>query len=164
MPARANPSSSNPPSPPARQLAGFLARFDPPVAKTMRAARAALQKQFPAAHQLVYDNYNFLVVGFCTTERPSDCFVSLAANAKGVDLMFYYGATLPDPQGLLQGSGNQNRFLRLATESTVAQPDVQSLIQSAVRQSKSPLASTGRGRLIIRAISAKQRPRRQPRA
>ncbi|HTX35753.1 MAG TPA: hypothetical protein VME43_12060 [Bryobacteraceae bacterium] len=163
MPARANPSSSNPPSTPARQLAGFLARFDPPVSKTMRAARAALQKQFPAAYQLVYDNYNFLVVGFCTTERPSDCFVSLAANAKGVDLMFYYGATLPDPQGLLHGSGNQNRFLRLETESTLAQPDVQSLIQSAVRQSKSPLASTGRGRLIIRAISAKQRPRRQPR-
>jgi hypothetical protein len=113
------------PETPAKRLAGFLAKFDPAVARFVRAARSALRKQFPTAHELVYDNYNFFAIGFCTTERPSDCFVSLAANAKGVGLSFYYGATLPDPHKLLQGSGNQNRFIRLESAATLVRPEVQ---------------------------------------
>ena len=41
--------------------------------------------------------YNFFVIGYSSTERPSDCIVTLASNAKGVGLSFYYGSTLPDP-------------------------------------------------------------------
>ena len=152
------------PDTPAQQLAGFIAKFDPAVAKLVRAARSALRKQFPTANELVYDNYNFFVIGFCTTGRPSDCFVSLAANAKGVGLAFYWGATLPDPHKLLQGSGNQNRFIRLESAAALARPEVQALIQAAVRQSRSPLPITGRGRLIIRSVSVKQRPRLPPKS
>src|SRR5271165_5929771 len=113
---------------PAKHMAGFLAKFDPAVAKQIRAARAALRRQFPTAIEVVYDNYNFFVIGFCATERPSDCIVSLAANAKGVGLSFYYGATLPDPHKILLGSGNQNRFIRLESAATLARPEVQALI------------------------------------
>src|SRR6266852_8504138 len=98
---------------PAKQIAGVISKFDPSIAKLIRSGRVALRKRFPTAIEQVYDNYNFLAVGFCTTERTSDCMVSLAANAKGVILSFYYGATLPDPDHLLQGNGNQNRFIRL---------------------------------------------------
>jgi hypothetical protein len=69
----------------------------------------------------VYDNYNFLVIAYSSTERPSDCLVSIAAGANGVALSFYQGATLPDPQRLLLGSGRQNRFVRL-TEAAAAPP------------------------------------------
>ena len=34
-----------------------------------------MRKRFPTANELVYDNYNFFVIGYCTTERPSDCVV-----------------------------------------------------------------------------------------
>src|ERR1700692_3513444 len=74
----------------------LLPKFDPEVAKLIRAARTALRKLFPTSIEQVYDNYNFLVIGFCTTERTSDCIVSVAANSKGVGLSFYHGATLPD--------------------------------------------------------------------
>src|ERR1700746_2946045 len=90
---------------PTEQLAGFLAKLDPKVAKLVRTARAALRQKFPTAIEQVYDNYNFFVIGFCTTERTSDCIFSLAANAKGVALSFYYGATLPDPHKILLGKG-----------------------------------------------------------
>jgi hypothetical protein len=120
----------------------------------------ALRKRFPTANELVYDNYNFLVFGFCSTERPSDCIVSLAANAKGIGLSFYYGATLPDPDKLLQGSGNQNRFIRLESAATLTKPQVEALLRAAVAQAKTPLPTVGRGRTIIRSVSARQRPRR----
>ena len=98
---------------PAKQLSEFVAKFDPAIAKLIRECRAAMQKRFPTANELVYDNYNFFVIGYCATERPSDCVASLAANSKGIGLSFYYGSTLADPHQILQGSGSQNRFARL---------------------------------------------------
>jgi hypothetical protein len=87
-----------------QQLAGFIAKFDSKHAALIRAVRRALRRRLPAAHELVYDNYNFFVIGYCSTERPSDCIVSIAAGANGVGLSFYYGATLADPYRLLLGS------------------------------------------------------------
>jgi hypothetical protein len=145
---------------PATQLSAFLAKFEPAVARVVRAARAKLRKRMPTANELVYDNYNFFVIGFCATERPSDCIVSLAASAKGVGLSFYYGSSLPDPDGILLGSGNQNRFVRLDSAATLDEPAVATLISEAIARAKPPLPNTGRGQTIIRSISAKQRPRR----
>ena len=144
---------------PAKQIAGFIAKFDPKVARVIRSSRAALRKRFPTAIEQVYDNYNFLAIGFCSTEKTSDCIVSLAAQAKGVSLSFYYGASLPDPNGILQGSGNQNRFIRLESAATLSDPDVQTLLTVAAAQAKSPLPVSGGGYTMIKSISTKQRPR-----
>ncbi|MGA3327127.1 MAG: hypothetical protein ABSF45_21895 [Terriglobia bacterium] len=145
---------------PANQLAGFIAKFDPPMAKRIRSARLAVRKRFPTAIELVYDNYNFLAIGFSASERASDSIVSLAANAKGVGLCFIYGARLADPHKILLGSGNQTRFIRLESAATLAKPEVEALLRAAVAQAKSPLPATGRGYTVIKSISAKQRPRR----
>jgi hypothetical protein len=101
------------------------------------------------------------VIGYCSTERPSDCIVSIAAAANGVGLSFYYGATLPDPHKLLLGSGSQNRFIRLESVATLARPEVEELIAAAVAQGEKPLPASGEGKLIIRSIAAKQKPRRR---
>jgi hypothetical protein len=143
-----------------KQMAGFLAKFDPAMARTIKACRAALRKRLPTAIELVYDNYNFFVMGFCSAERSSDCIVSLTANAKSVGLSFYWGATLPDPHGILQGSGTQNRFIRLDEGAkTLARSEVRELIDAAVEQARTPLPKEP-GYTVIRSISAKQRPRR----
>jgi len=147
---------------PEARLAGFIEKFEPSIAALIRSARTALRKRMPAANELVYDNYNFFVIGYCSTERPSDCIASLVANAKGIGLSFYYGSTLPDPAGILEGSGTQNRFLRLAGAADLAQPAVEALIAAAIHQARSPLPAKGKGRLIIRSVSEKQRPRRLP--
>jgi hypothetical protein len=145
------------------QLAGFIDKFEPEHQALIRAVRKALRKRLPTANELVYDNYNFFVIGYCATERPSDCIVSIAAAASGVVLSFYYGATVPDPHKLLLGSGSQNRFIRLESAKSLADPHVAELISAALAQGKAPLAASGKGKLIIRSISAKQRPRRKPR-
>ena len=146
---------------PEEELAGFIEKFESKNADLIRAVRKALRKRIPTANELVYDNYNFFVIGYCSTERPSDCIVSIAAGANGVGLSFYYGATLPDPHGLLSGAGSQNRFLRLESAATLAQPAVEALIAAAIAQGKSPLPASGKGKLVIRSISKKQRPRRK---
>lgn len=162
MRTRATRGTSGAEASPAQQLAGFVAKFDPAVATVIRAARRALRRRLPTAVELVYDNYNFFVIGFCATERASDCIVSLAAAANGVGLSFYNGASLPDPEGILLGGGKQNRFVRLRSAATLREPAVEALLRAAVARAKTPLPSTGRGYTIIKSVSAKQRPRRAP--
>jgi hypothetical protein len=144
-----------------QQLAGFIEKFDPKNAALIRAMRKVLRKRLPTANELVYDNYNFFVIGYCSSERPSDCIVSIAAGANGVGLSFYYGATLPDPRKLLLGSGSQNRFIRIESAATLTRPEVEELIAAAIAQAKRALPGSGRGKLIIRSISKKQRQRRK---
>jgi len=145
-----------------KQLDKFIRKFEPKHQALIRATRKALRRRLPAANELVYDNYNFFVIGYCSSERPSDCVVSIAAGANGVALSFFYGATLPDPHKLLLGSGRQNRFIRLESAPTLARPAVEALIAAAVSQAKTPLPASGKGKLIIRSISEKQRSRRKP--
>jgi hypothetical protein len=145
---------------PEQQLTDFLAKFDPAMGKLIRECRSVMRKRFPTANELVYDNYNFFVIGYCTTERPSDCVVSLAANAKGIGLSFYNGAALPDPHRVLLGSGKQNRFVRLDGVNTLNRPAVKELLAAAEAQADPPFLAAGGGKLIIRSISEKQRPRR----
>src|SRR6266581_846330 len=128
-----------------RQLRGFVARFDPKDQRLIKAVRKAVRKRFSTANELVYDNYNFFVIGYSPTERPSDAIVSIAARANGVGLCFVHGAKLPDPGKLLLGSGNQTRFIRLESAALLARPEVEALIAAAIARAKSPLPSSGRG-------------------
>lgn len=144
-----------------KQVKGFIEKFDPENQKLIRAVRKTLRSRLPTANELVYDNYNFFVIGYGPTERPSDCILSIAAAANGVGLCFLYGAKLADPKKLLSGPGNQTRFLRLPSANVLKQPEVELLIAAAVRQARSPFTENGRRKLIIRSISAKQRPRRR---
>jgi hypothetical protein len=144
------------------QLQDFIDKFDSNQQATIRAVRKGLRQRLPSANESVYDNYNFFVVGYSSTERPSDAIVSLAAGANGVGLSFpYCGARLPDPHKPLLGSGNQNRFIRLDSAKMLARPEVETLIAAAVGLAKTPLLAGGRGKVIIRSVSAKQRPRRK---
>ena len=145
---------------PAKQLAGFIAKFEPAVQRVVRSCRWALRRRFPTAIEQVYDNYSFLAIGYCSTERTSDCIVSLAVSAKGVALSFYNGATLPDPENVLNGSGAQNRFVRLRSAKDLRESAIDTLLLAALAQANTPLSKSGRGVTLIKSVSAKQRPRR----
>jgi hypothetical protein len=144
------------------QLKAFIEKFDPKDQHLIRSVRTAVRNRLPTANELVWDNYNFFVIGYSPTERPTDSILSIAARANGVGLCFINGADLPDPKKLLLGSGKQTRFIRMESGSQLALPDVEALLAAAIDRSKAPLPATGRGKLIIRSVSAKQRPRRRP--
>lgn len=143
------------------QLKAFIAKFDAANQKLIRAVRRGLRARFPTAVEMVYDNYNFFVIGYSPTERPSDAIVSIAAGANGVSLCFLQGARLPDPDGMLAGSGNQTRFVRLDSAGLLERPSLKGLLAAAEADSEEPFASRGRGKLVIKSVSAKQRPRRR---
>jgi hypothetical protein len=157
------PQTQKRPSPiePEKQIAAFIARFEPETGAHIRRCRTELRRLLPTAFELIYDNYNFFVIGYCSTAKPSTCIVSLAAAANGVGLSFYQGASLKDPGHLLQGEGKQNRFVRLASIDALRAPGVTALIRAAMEQANVPLAKSGAGVTVIQSVSAKQRPRRK---
>ena len=144
----------------AKQVLEFIARFDPAIAKLTRACRSEIRKRYPSAIELVYDNYNALAIGYSPTEKTSDCVFSLAVYPRGISLYFMYGRSLPDPNKLLQGNGNQGAFIRLEGVKTLDDSQVKDLLESAVKRQKPSFAGKGRGHTVVKSISAKQRPRR----
>jgi len=145
---------------PSKQLATFIAKFDPEIARLVRATRRVLRTRFHTGMELVYDNYNALAIGWGPTERASDVIVSLAVYASGVNLYFMQGARLADPDGVLQGAGRQGRFVRLVTPADVSTPEIERLLAAAAGLARAPMPATGRLRTISKAVSPRQRPRR----
>jgi hypothetical protein len=146
-----------------QQLEEFISRYSPSIAAQARAGLRKLRARFPHATQLVYDNYNALAIGFGPSERASEVILSLALYPKWVTLFFLQGVRLADPAGILTGSGNQVRQLRLASAADLDRPELVELMQRAMREAKVPLEPRGdgsKGALLIKSISAKQRPRR----
>lgn len=148
---------------PKARLDGFLTRYSPEVAAVGRAAHKKLRQLLPGSFEMVYDNYNALVIGFSPSERPSDAIFSIALYPRWVNLFFLdSAASLPDPHGLLKGSGKIVRSLRLESAADLDKPAVRALIAEALARSDTPMDRTRRNTLVIRADSARKR-RRRPR-
>jgi hypothetical protein len=147
---------------PAGDLNRFIARYTPAVAKLARGVLVRMRKCLPTAHQLVYDNYNACAIGFSPTERASDAIFSIALYPQRVSLFFLQAMTsnLHDPEKLLQGSGTLVRFIPLDSPAQIESAAVQSLMRQALLAAKVPLSGTDKGKLIIKSISTRQRPRR----
>jgi hypothetical protein len=142
------------------QLDSFIDKYTPEVAALACALMAKMKACVPGATMLVYDNYNALAIGFGPTEKAGQAVLSLAVMPRWVTLCFLRGVGLPDPKGLLKGSGNQVRHVRLPTLDMFDEPAVQDLIAAAVDRSEPPIDPSAPQKLIIKSVSAKQRPRR----
>jgi len=172
MPTRKSTNRKPPKSPAAvpqadaeQQLDSFLAKYDPEVTAFARRALARMRKLVPGAIEMVYDNYNWLVIGFAPTERPSEAIFSLVLPPGRMTLCFLQGAGLPDPAKRLQGKGNVVRNIRLYNAGepdarVLDGPEVRDLINLALNRAKVPMPARGRRKLIIKSISAKPRRRR----
>jgi Domain of unknown function (DU1801) len=151
---------SNTAATPKRQLDSFLAKYDLALAAFGRRVLVKLRKRLPWAVEMVYDNYNGLVIGFGPNDRASLAIFSIVLFPRWVTLCFLQGAKLPDPHRRLQGQGNVVRHIRLETLAVLDDPEVQRLMSLALHHAKAPLDPRNRPQLIIKSISAKQRPRR----
>ena len=144
------------------QLATFIARFTPAIAACTDDVLAKLRARMPSATQLVYDNYNALVIGFGPNERASDAIFSIAIYSRWINLFFLQAVRqrLADPDHLLCGEGTMVRHLRIDDAATLDDRAVLALIEQSLAQARVPLLLDAPGRIVIRAIAAKQRLRR----
>src|SRR5262249_23493897 len=94
--------TSRRPSPNA-QVSAFLSRFRAEIVALVKRCLPKLRRAFPGSQELVYDYSNSLVVAFGMSERGYEAIVAVAIFPRWVRL--YFDKSLPDPKGILEGSG-----------------------------------------------------------
>ena len=142
------------------QLDSFIDKFTPEVAALSRALLARMKARIPGAQILVYDNYNALAIGFGPSDKAGQAILSLAVMPRWVTLCFLRGKGLPDPHGLLKGEGSRVRHVRLHAPEALDDPRIEALVAGALERAEPPIDPAEPQRLIVKSISARQRPRR----
>lgn len=144
---------------PEKELAGFLEKYSPEIAALGGSILAKMRVRYPGATQLIYENYNALVIGFGPSERASEAIFSIALYPCWINLFILRGAELDDPERILQGSGKIVRSIRLTDSARLDEPAVVALMKQALERAPKPIPPGGEGPLVIRAISGKLRAR-----
>jgi hypothetical protein len=78
----------------------------------------------PDVRELMHDGYATV----CVEDAP---FGYVGIFEAHVNVGFFQGATLPDPMGLLEGTGKRMRHVKLKPDSTVPESALRALIASA---------------------------------
>ena len=133
-----------------QELDRIIAKQPPEMAKLTRAVLAKMRARLPGATELVYDKKRSLVVGFCPDDRASHVINSIATYSKWINLYFFEGDNLPDPEGLLQGSGVAVRHIRITDAKDLDRPAVKALIAAALDAADPPFNPKAKRRVIIR--------------
>jgi hypothetical protein len=146
---------------PSAQFSASLSRFPPEIVALAKKCLPKLRRAFPASYQLVYEYSNSLVVAFGMSERGYEAIVAMAIDPGRVRL--YFDKSLPDPKGLLEGSGTKVRSVTLKAASDLDHGDIQALIKAAIKHAGVTFPrtrSTRSIRVVIKSESKKLKTRR----
>jgi hypothetical protein len=120
--------------PPDRTLLGYLASYDQHVARLALAAREVVLEEAPAAIESIFKGYA-VVIGFSFTGKPlKDGFCHVVTYSTHVNLGFNRGASLPDPNRALAGTGKAIRHLTIRSEDELHRPLVRRFLQAAIER------------------------------
>jgi hypothetical protein len=120
------------------------------MAKLTRSVLATMRGRLPGSVEMVYDKKNSLVIGFCSAERASNVINSIAVYSRWINLYFFEGDTLPDPEGLLQGTGSMVRSIRITTPADLDRPAVKALTAAALKCAEPPLDPNAKRRILLK--------------
>jgi hypothetical protein len=105
----------------------WLATIDERQRPVVDAVRRLVGKVAPQLHEIVYHG----ALGYGPTESGFDRILYVSVHRDHVTLGFFYGASLPDPDSVLVGSGARMRHVKLRTPRDAGQPVVD-LIKAAL--------------------------------
>lgn len=114
-------------------VAALLAAYSPAVQALARQARALVLATLPAVEEQVDAPARLLSYSY--GPKMKDVVCVLMPLKAGMNLGLPHGVALPNPAGLLQGTGKRHRHVRLTTPADLDHPALLALLQaSAARQ------------------------------
>jgi len=143
---------------PSAQFSALVSRFPPGTVALVEKCMPKLRRALPGANQIVYDYAKSVVVSFSMSERGYEAIVAMAISAAGVQL--YFDKSIPDPQGLLGGSGTKVRSVTVESASALDRGDIHALIEAAKKHSGATIARTGANPMIIKESSKKPKAKK----
>lgn len=109
---------------------------EPPVREVARRACDAVLAIFPDAVVTVDEgNPRFgPTIGFGTTTGYKGLRFTVTPQRAHVTFGIAYGAGLPDPEGLMEGTGKVHRHVKLRTASDMDRPALRALMSAAMER------------------------------
>ena len=103
----------------------FLAAYPPAVRDLAQRTRALVRAALPGSVEHLYPGWQ--AIGYGSGGMKGQICAIMPTKA-GVSLSFNRGAILPDPHGLLTGTGKLLRHVKLTTPADVDAPALRELI------------------------------------
>ena len=123
----------------------LLARWPGAVYPVAGALREAVFAAHPRACETVRLGYHAATYG--VGPRMTDSYAYIMPHARWVNLGFYEGAALPDPEGLLEGTGAQLRHVKVRNVEEAERAGLQVLLAEALARRARPLENERRALL-----------------
>ena len=110
----------------------IVADASPPVRDLALRTRALIREVLPDVVEVPWPRQG--TVGFGVgPKKMSEHFCYVAVLPDRVNLGFNYGSELPDPEGLLQGTGRLFRHVKIASPQDLESPALRHLLEAASR-------------------------------
>jgi hypothetical protein len=138
--------------PPDPQLLAFLQPYGRHIAELALTLREIILEEAPDASESVYQVYT-VAVWFGFSGKMKDMFCYIATASGHVNLGFPRGASLPDPNRVLEGKGKAMRHIKFASLRDVERPFVRRYIQAAMEQA-APEGAQGSGQSVVKSSRA----------
>jgi hypothetical protein len=135
--------------PPDPQLLGFLEAYDRHISGLALALREIVIEEAPDASESIYQVYT-IAIWFGFSGKMKDMFCYITTNAGHVNLGFPRGASLPDPNRVLEGDGKTMRHIKFRTQRDVERAFVRRYIQAAMEQA-APVGARGTGKSVVKS-------------
>src|SRR5712692_957010 len=126
-----------------KRLIKFLKPYDREIQKLALQLRALVLEEMAPCYENIYDAYSAVAIGYGTSDRLRDGIFHIAVYSKHVNLGFNDGATLADPKGILQGTGNQIRHITIKTLDDLARPEIRAYIRRARKKALDDVRKLG---------------------
>jgi hypothetical protein len=109
----------------------ILADFDPAVQELARAARALIFDVLPQTVEVVWLRQK--IAGYGTgPKKMTEHFSYISPHKKHINFGFYYGSELPDPAGLLEGTGELMRHVKIKSADELKNPGLRAMLEFAI--------------------------------
>ena len=116
----------------------FCRSLPGPAARIVEAADQAIRAEDPDVTQVLWAHQRTLGYGV-GPKKMSEHYAYLDVYDRHVNLGFNHGASLPDPGGLLGGSGARFRSMKLSRPEDVDRPEIRELLRAAARERRETL-------------------------
>ena len=118
-----------------KEFDDFLSAYSPDVQKLAKQARKLIFEVTPGVSETVYPAMKVVRYGLQGNKMAGLVFGIMPTKA-GVSLGFMHGTSLPDPQGLLEGTGKNLRHVKLKKKEDVDNPALRALVEAEIREAK----------------------------
>jgi len=123
------------------ELEQFLAPYHPAIRALAVELRAQIRDVMPQAIEQLDPAAHLIAYGFDRTYKGLICGITL--HKAHLNLMFAQGTELPDPEGLLVGSGKRARHVTIKQAADLENPAISTLLRAALHHQEQTRSQDG---------------------